>query len=95
MVAQLLIAYISEENHMQENLKKEIGIRTGAAVVNIMVGSGIFVLPHWLPNTWSAAAIVCFLHLRHPHFPDSPRFRGSRQQGERERRHLYLHRKRL
>ncbi|MFN8305770.1 MAG: amino acid permease [Ferruginibacter sp.] len=46
---------------MQENLKKEIGtFGLAAAVVNIMVGSGIFVLPALVAEHLGAAAIVCF-----------------------------------
>lgn len=46
---------------MQENLKKEIGtFGLASAVVNIMVGTGIFVLPALVAEHLGAAAIICF-----------------------------------
>ena len=46
---------------MQENLKKEIGtFSLAAAVVNIMVGTGIFVLPALVAENLGATAIICF-----------------------------------
>ncbi|MFT3910266.1 MAG: amino acid permease [Ferruginibacter sp.] len=47
---------------MQENLKREIGtFGLAAAVINIMVGSGIFVLPALAAEKMGAAAIISFL----------------------------------
>ena len=46
---------------MQENLKRDIGtFGLAAAVVNIMVGTGIFVLPALVAENLGAAAIICF-----------------------------------
>jgi len=46
---------------MQENLKKEIGaFSLASAVVNVIVGTGIFVLPALVAEHLGAAAIVCF-----------------------------------
>ena len=46
---------------MQENLKKEIGtFGLAAAVVNIMVGTGIFILPALVAENLGATAIICF-----------------------------------
>lgn len=47
---------------MQENLKRTIGVfGLACAVVNITVGTGIFVLPALAAENLGAAAIVCFL----------------------------------
>jgi basic amino acid/polyamine antiporter, APA family len=46
---------------MQENLKRTIGVfGLACAVVNITVGTGIFVLPALVAENLGAAAIVCF-----------------------------------
>lgn len=46
---------------MQENLKREIGtFGLASAVINIMVGSGIFVLPALAAEKMGAAAIISF-----------------------------------
>ena len=46
---------------MQENLKRTIGVLgLACAVVNITVGTGIFVLPALVAENLGAAAIVCF-----------------------------------
>ena len=46
---------------MQENLKREIGtFSLASAVVNITIGTGIFVLPALAAENLGAAAIVCF-----------------------------------
>lgn len=46
---------------MQENLKREIGtFSLASAVVNVTVGTGIFVLPALAAENLGAAAIVCF-----------------------------------
>ena len=46
---------------MQENLKRDIGtFGLASAVVNIMVGTGIFVLPALVAENLGAAAIICF-----------------------------------
>ena len=46
---------------MQENLKRDIGtFGLAAAVVNITVGSGIFILPALVAENLGAAAIICF-----------------------------------
>jgi APA family basic amino acid/polyamine antiporter len=47
---------------MQENLKREIGTFSLAGmVVNMMIGTGIFVLPALAAEKLGAAAIICFL----------------------------------
>ncbi len=47
---------------MQENLKKEIGtFGLAAAVVNMTIGTGIFVLPALAAEQVGAAAILCYL----------------------------------
>jgi basic amino acid/polyamine antiporter, APA family len=46
---------------MQENLKRTIGVfGLACAVINITVGTGIFVLPALVAENLGAAAIVCF-----------------------------------
>ena len=46
---------------MQENLKREIGtFGLAAAVVNITVGSGIFILPALVAENMGSSAILCF-----------------------------------
>lgn len=47
---------------MQENLKRSIGVfGLACAVVNMTVGTGIFVLPALVAEHIGAAAIICFL----------------------------------
>lgn len=47
---------------MQENLKRSIGVfGLACAVVNMIVGTGIFVLPALVAEHVGAAAIICFL----------------------------------
>jgi amino acid transporter len=47
---------------MQENLKRSIGVfGLACAVVNMMVGTGIFVLPALVAENMGAAAIICYL----------------------------------
>lgn len=47
---------------IQENLKREIGIRSLAlAIVNITVGTGIFVIPAIVAASLGAAAIIAYL----------------------------------
>src|SRR5579871_2326454 len=46
---------------MQENLKRDIGtFALACTVVNLMVGTGIFVLPALAAEKLGAAAIICF-----------------------------------
>lgn len=46
---------------MQENLKRDIGtFGLAAAVVNITVGTGIFILPALVAENLGASAIICF-----------------------------------
>jgi basic amino acid/polyamine antiporter, APA family len=46
---------------MQENLKRTIGVfGLACAVVNMTIGTGIFVLPALVAETLGAAAIICF-----------------------------------
>ncbi len=47
---------------MQENLKRDIGtFGLASTVVNMMIGTGIFVLPALAAEKLGAAAIICFL----------------------------------
>src|SRR5580704_6389752 len=46
---------------MQENLKRDIGaFSLASTVVNMMIGTGIFVLPALAAEKLGAAAIICF-----------------------------------
>lgn len=53
---------VSEETKSQQNLKRSIGVfGLACSVINITIGTGIFVLPALVAEHLGAAAVLCFL----------------------------------